>query len=80
MWREGLRLHPAGSVVPIRFADREVVLRSGLRIPRGTFLWLSIVAVHLSPFNYIEPERFWPVGFRGSPRRRAEKGRPKGLA
>lgn len=61
VWREGLRLHPAGSVVPIKQADRDVVLKnSGLRLPKGTFLWLSIISVHLSPFNYVDPQRFWP--------------------
>lgn len=42
-----------------------MVLKSGVRIPRGTFLWLSIVAVHLSPFNYIDPYAFWPVSAGG---------------
>lgn len=44
-----------------RQADRDVVLKnSGLRLPKGTFLWLSIISVHLSPFNYVDPQRFWP--------------------
>lgn len=39
VWREALRLHPAGSVVPIREADRTVTLRNGARIPKGTIIW-----------------------------------------
>lgn len=36
------------------------MLHNGLRIPCGTLFWLSAVAVHLSPFNFVDPHRFWP--------------------
>jgi cytochrome P450 len=37
-----------------------VVLQNGVRCPPGTFFWLSIISLHLSPFNYVDPYRFWP--------------------
>ena len=43
-----------------RLADRDVALPSGLQIPKGTTVWLSTCALHLSQFNYTEPYRVWP--------------------
>ncbi|GAB4817703.1 hypothetical protein N2152v2_004749 [Parachlorella kessleri] len=74
VWKESLRLHPAGSVVPIRQSDREVTLRNGVRCPPGTFFWLSIIALHLSPFNYTEPHRFWPERWQQQPPQPAQQG------
>ena len=60
VWKEALRLHPVGSVGPIRQAATDVQLRSGARIPAGTVLWLSVIALHTSRQNFADPERFWP--------------------
>ncbi|KAL4422507.1 hypothetical protein ABPG75_008704 [Micractinium tetrahymenae] len=60
VWREALRLHPVGSVGPIRLADRDITLKNGLHVPKGTMLWTSACAIHTSESNYIQPQRFWP--------------------
>jgi cytochrome P450 len=43
-----------------READRDLVLYNGLRIPKGTIIWMPPCAIHATQFNYVDPDRFWP--------------------
>lgn len=60
VWREALRLHPVASIGPIRQADRDVTLKNGLHVPKGTMLWTSVAAILTSPNNFTDSQRFWP--------------------
>jgi cytochrome P450 len=46
--------------ISCREANRDVTLRTGHILPKGTIIWLSMVAVHRSPLNFEDPHRFWP--------------------
>ncbi len=35
-------------------------LRSGAVVPKGTVLWMSVIALHTSTHNFEQPMRFWP--------------------
>lgn len=51
---------PACSPSPWLQTDREVQLRSGAVVPKGTVLWMSVVSLHTSEHNFEQPLRFWP--------------------
>ena len=42
-----------------READKDMVVM-GYRIPKGTPLILAPYPMHLSPYNYVAPQKFWP--------------------
>jgi cytochrome P450 len=33
----------------------------GYKVPKGTLLFLSMGGMHVSPHNFLEPHRFYPV-------------------
>lgn len=51
---------PACYPSPWLQTDREVQLRSGAVVPKGTVLWMSVVSLHTSQNNFEQPLRFWP--------------------
>ena len=53
------RFHPFGRFIFCRQADKDMLIK-GYRIPKGTPLMLAPHPMHVSPHNFLHPNKFWP--------------------
>ncbi|BDA46965.1 Cytochrome P450 3A28 [Coccomyxa sp. Obi] len=77
--KESQRLFPAAAIGPLRYADKNTEL-AGYFIPKGTHIQVPLLALHTAPWNWPQPERFWPERWTTPEARGGPKAGTDGLA
>lgn len=62
-----MRLHPP---IPafLRYCTKDYVFDCGTRIEKGTTLVIPVLAIHMDPNVYADPDRFEPKRFSNPPK------------